>query len=592
METFENLVDMFDKSTRKYAHRPLFGVKKAGRYTWMTYAEVAQAVAEFRGGLAGLGVGYGDRVAVISDNRPEWAVGAYAVYSLGAQYVPMYEAQLEKDWKYMLNDSGTKVLLVANTKIYEKVKKLVDEIGSLEHVVNFEGATDDPTSYAGLRKAGAAKPAPAVNPKPEDVCGFIYTSGTTGNPKGVLLSHRNITSNVNALHEIFPLSEEDVSLSFLPWAHSFGQTVELHALLSYGASMGLAESVSTIIDNLAEVRPTLLFSVPRIFNRIYDGVNKKMAEAGGLKLKLFNAMLDTATKKKALESDGRSSLMNNVKHALLDKVVASKVRDRFGGRLKYAVSGGAALSKDVGTFIDNLGIMVYEGYGLTETSPIATANSPSGRIIGSVGRPIPGVRVAIDPCEGAPAGQGEIIVYGPNVMLGYHNLPEATREVFTADGGFRTGDMGRIDDKGFVFITGRVKEQYKLENGKYVVPAPLEEKLRLSPFIANIMIDGTNKPFNVALIVPDFESLRAWAKEQGLDGLDNRALVNHAKVKTLFEGEISKLSSEFKGYEAPKKFAVAEEDFTTDNGMLTPSLKVKRRVVMEKYGKALEALYA
>ena len=592
MDTFENLVDMFEKSTRKYAKNPLFGVKQGGAYQWMTYEEVARAVDEFRGGLASLGVGHGDRVAVISDNRPEWAVGAYAVYGLGAQYVPMYEAQLEKDWKYILNDSGTKILFVANDAIYEKTKKFVDEVESLEHVVNFNGKGDDNTSYVGLRKVGKAAPVPAVNPKPEDICGFIYTSGTTGNPKGVLLSHSNLTSNVNALHEIFPLGSDDVSLSFLPWAHSFGQTVELHALLSYGASMGLAESVSKIIENLAEVRPTLLFSVPRIFNRIYDGVNKKMKEAGGLKLKLFNAMLDTATKKKQLEAEGRSSVVVNVKHAVLDKLVASKVRERFGGRLKYAVSGGAALSKDVGTFIDNLGIMVYEGYGLTETSPIATANSPQGRIIGSVGRPIPGVRVVIAPAEGAPEGQGEIIVYGPNVMVGYHNQPDANKAVFTEDGGFRTGDMGRIDDKGFVFITGRVKEQYKLENGKYVVPAPLEEKLRLSPYIANVMIDGNNKPFNVALIVPDFESLRGWAKDNGLSAASDAELVANEKTRKLYEGEVAKFSTEFKGYEAPKKFVLAAEDFTTENGMLTPSLKVKRRVVMERYGKQLEALYA
>ncbi|TNF32683.1 MAG: long-chain fatty acid--CoA ligase [Deltaproteobacteria bacterium] len=592
MDTFENLVDMFEKSTRKYAKNPLFGVKKGGVYRWMTYEDVAEAVDAFRGGLASLGVGQGDRVAVISDNRPEWAVGAYAVYGLGAQYVPMYEAQLEKDWKYILNDSGTKVLLVANEEIYKKTKKFIDEIDGLEHVVNFEGKTDDGTSYDGLISIGKKSPKPAVNPKPEDICGFIYTSGTTGNPKGVLLSHRNLTSNVNAIHEIFPLGSDDVSLSFLPWAHSFGQTVELHVMLSYGASMGIAESVSKIIENLAEVRPTLLFSVPRIFNRIYDGVNKKMQEAGGLKLKLFNAMLETATKKKELEASGKSSMMTNIKFGVLDKLVASKVRERFGGRLKYAISGGAALSKDVGTFIDNLGIMVYEGYGLTETSPIVTANSPSGRIIGSVGRPIPGVRVVLGPAEGAPEGQGEIVVHGPNVMLGYHNLPDATKAVFTDDGGFRTGDMGRIDDKGFVFITGRVKEQYKLENGKYVVPAPLEEKLRLSPFIANLMIDGTNKPFNVALIVPDFESLRAWAKDNGVGATDEAGLVKDPKVVQLITDEIAKYSASFKGYETPKKFFLATEDFSTENGMLTPSLKVKRRVVMERYGKDLEALYA
>ncbi|PKN58537.1 MAG: long-chain fatty acid--CoA ligase [Deltaproteobacteria bacterium HGW-Deltaproteobacteria-14] len=592
MDTFENLVDMFEKSTQKYAKNPLFGVKKGGVYRWQTYEDIAKAVAEFRGGLASIGVGHGDRVAVISDNRPEWAIGAYAVYGLGAQYVPMYEAQLEKDWKYILNDSGTKVLLVANSEIFEKTKKFVDEVESLEHVVNFEGKADDSTSYAALLKVGAAKPVPSVHPKQDDVCGFIYTSGTTGNPKGVLLSHKNLTSNVNALHEIFPLGSDDVSLSFLPWAHSFGQTVELHALLSYGASMGLAESVSKIIENLAEVRPTLLFSVPRIFNRIYDGVNKKMQEAGGLKLKLFNAMLDTAKKKKELEATGQSSVVVNLKHTVLDKLVASKVRERFGGRLKYAVSGGAALSKDVGEFIDNLGIMVYEGYGLTETSPIATANAPSGRIIGSVGRPIPGVRVVVIPAEGAPEGQGELVVYGPNVMVGYHNQPEANKAVFTDDGGFRTGDMGRIDDKGFVFITGRVKEQYKLENGKYVVPAPLEEKLRLSPFIANVMIDGTNKPFNVALIVPDLESLRAWATSNGVAAASDEALVQDPKVVKLFTDEIAKHSATFKGYEAPRKFVLTAEDFSLENGMLTPSLKVKRRVVMERYGKQLEALYA
>lgn len=591
MDTFENLVDMFDKSVKKYANNRLFGVKVGGAYTWLTYAEIGAAVAEFRGGLASLGVGPGDRVAVIADNRPEWAVGAYATYGLGAQYVPMYEAQLEKDWKYILNDSGTKVLLVANDDIYQRCLKFIDEVDSLEHVVNFNGKAKDNTSYVGLRAIGKDKPAAAVNPKPSDVCGFIYTSGTTGNPKGVLLSHRNITSNINAIHEVFPMAQDDVSLSFLPWAHSFGQTCELHGLLSYGAAMGLAESVTTIIENLAEVRPTLLFSVPRIFNRIYDGVHKKMADAGGLKLKLFNAMLETATKKKELEAAGKSSVIVNLKHTVLDKLVASKVRDRFGGRLKYAFSGGAALSKDVGNFIDNLGIMVYEGYGLTETSPIATANTPSGRIIGSVGRAIPGVRIEIEPCEGAPEGQGEIVVYGPNVMIGYHNLPEATKEVFNDKGGFHTGDMGRKDADGFVFITGRVKEQYKLENGKYVVPSPLEEKLRLSPFIANVMIDGTNKPFNVAIIVPDLESLRSWAKDNGLGGVADAELVKHAKVETLLRGEIDKYGADFKGYERPKKFVVSADDFTTDNGMLTPSLKVKRRVVMERYGAELEQLY-
>jgi len=593
METFENLVDMFEKSTDKYTSRPLFGVKQGGAYQWITYGEIRKQVDEFRGGLASIGVGPGDKVAIIADNSPAWAVAAYATYGLGAQYVPMYEAQLPKEWEYILKDSGSKVLLVANDKIEAKTRPFIGHVPTLQHVVNLTRESSDAETFAGLRKIGRDKPAPSVKPSPEDVCGFIYTSGTTGNPKGVLLTHRNLTSNVNAVHEIFPMSSEDVSLSFLPWAHSFGQTVELHCMLSYGASMGLAESVSTIIDNLAEVKPTLLFSVPRIFNRIYDAVNKKMIESGGLKKKLFDKLMKLANEEKKLAAQGKSlGFFGKLQRGLLDKVVASKVRARFGGRLKYAFSGGAALSKDVADFIDNLNITVYEGYGLTETSPIATANWPQNRKIGSVGRAIPEVKVSLIPAEGAPEGQGEIVVHGPNIMKGYHNMPEEDAKVFTADRGFRTGDMGRIDEQGFVFITGRVKEQYKLENGKYVAPAPLEEKLRLSPYIANIMIDGTNRPYNIAVIVPDLEALKKWAGESGVsfDTVDN--LLANAKVTALIKGEIEKLGAEFKGFERPEKFVLTPDDFTTDNGMLTPSLKVKRRIVMEKYGTKIAQLYA
>ncbi|MGM0576835.1 MAG: AMP-dependent synthetase/ligase [Myxococcota bacterium] len=588
---YSNLVDMFLKSIERYPDNRLFGVKRDGRYQWITYREVGEQVKHFRAGLASLGVGKGDKVAIIANNRPEWAVGAYATYSLGAQYVPMYEAQLEKDWKYILNDSGTKVLLVASQEIYDRTKSFIDECEALEYVVNLEGDKDEATSFLGLLEAGKEGPVDPVEPDKDDICGFIYTSGTTGNPKGVLLSHYNIASNINAVHDIFPMDESDTSLSFLPWAHSFGQTVELHTLLSYGASMGIAESVPKIIENLAEVQPTLLFSVPRIFNKIYDGVHKKMAAAGGLKKKLFDKTLDVAGKRRDLASQGRSSMMLDMQYGVLDKLVGSKVRERFGGRLKYAFSGGAALSKEVGEFVDGLGITVYEGYGLTETAPIATANRPGAQRIGTVGKPIPGVRVEVVPVETAPEGEGEIVVYGPNVMKGYHNLPEETAKVFTEDGGFRTGDMGRLDDDGFLHITGRVKEQYKLENGKYVVPAPLEEKLKLSPFINQIMIDGTNRPFNVAIVVPDLETVREWAKEHGVSADTDEALVKDPKVHKQVQREIERWSKDFKAYEVPKKFTMVAQEFSTDNDMLTPTLKLKRRNVIEAYGDELDTLY-
>ncbi|MCB9726910.1 MAG: long-chain fatty acid--CoA ligase [Deltaproteobacteria bacterium] len=591
-ENFSNLVDMFEKSTARYRNNRLFGVKRDGRYEWMTYGEVGEQVAAFRGGLASLGVAKGDRVAIISNNRPEWAIAAYATYSLGAQFVPMYEAQLPKEWEYILEDSGAKVLIVPNNAIHEQTKDFPDHIDSLAHVIDLEGEASK-RCYASLLKVGRDNPVPSVKPDPSEVCGFIYTSGTTGKPKGVLLSHGNITSNINAVHAIFPMSADDVSLCFLPWAHSFGQTVELHCMLSYGAAMGLVESVNTIIENLAEVRPTLLFSVPRIFNRIYDGVNKRMAAEGGIKKLLFDRTLTVAAERRALTAHGKgSSLLLEAQHAVLDKLVGAKIRERFGGRLRYAFSGGAALSKEVGEFVDSLGITVYEGYGLTETSPIATANYPGNQRIGSVGKAIPGVRVELGPAEVAPEGQGEIVVYGPNIMQGYHNLPEETAEVFTADGGFRTGDLGRIDSDGFVYITGRVKEQYKLENGKYVAPAPLEEKLKLSPFINNLMIDGTNRLYNIAVIVPDLENLREWARENGIEAADDEALCKDPAVNSQMEREIERYSTEFKRFERIGRFILTPEDFTTENDMLTPKMSLKRRNVLAKYGDAINRLYA
>lgn len=591
-DTFSNLVQMFEQSAARYRDRPLFGVKRGGRYEWLTYGEIGEQVAAFRAGLASLGVAKGDRVAMISNNRPEWAVAAYATYSLGAQFVPMYEAQLDKEWEYILEDCGAKLLIVPNTPIHVRTERYTKHIASLEHVIDLEGAESTPTSYAGLLRVGRANPVPSAKPDPSEVCGFIYTSGTTGNPKGVLLSHGNITSNINAVHSIFPMSSDDVSLCFLPWAHSFGQTVELHCLLSYGAAMGLAESVNTIIENLSEVRPTLLFSVPRIFNRIYEGVHKRMAAEGGVKQALFERTLTVAGERRALSAQGKSSLLLDVQHTVLDKLVGAKIRERFGGRLRYAFSGGAALSKEVGEFVDSLGITVYEGYGLTETSPIATANFPGNQRIGSVGKAIPDVRVEIGPAEVAPEGQGEVIIYGPNVMQGYHNLPEETAHVFTADGGFRTGDLGRIDSDGFVYITGRVKEQYKLENGKYVAPAPLEEKLKLSPCISNLMIDGTNRLYNIAVIVPDMENLREWARENGVTAANDAALCQDPGVKSHVEREIERHSTDFKRFERIGRFILTPEDFTTENDMLTPKMSLKRRNVMAKYGPAIDALYA
>jgi long-chain acyl-CoA synthetase len=351
-----------------------------------------------------------------------------------------------------------------------------------------------------------------------------------------------------------------------------------------GASLAIAESVDKILDNLAETKPTVLFSVPRIFNKLYGAVQKQISSKPGFVQSMVKNALATRRKQRLGED---VSMAEGLVLALTDKVVFSKVRARFGGNLKYAFSGGAAISTDVAEFIDGLGITVYEGYGLTETSPITTANWPGNRKIGSVGKQIPGVKVTISPDQ-------EIVVHGPNVMLGYHNRKEENDAVFTADGGFRTGDMGKIDKDGFLFITGRIKEQYKLENGKYVVPTPLEEQLKLSPYVLNAMVYGDNKPYNVALVVANVDAVKKWGSENGVsdsDRSDPEKLLANPKVQKLFKTELDHYGEKFKGFEGVKDFALIPEDFTTDNGMLTPSLKVKRRKVVEVYQPVIDALY-
>jgi long-chain acyl-CoA synthetase len=582
---FENLVALCAKSCQEFAERPLFGVKSGTTWTWLTYAEFGRLVDEFRGGLASLGVGPGDKVAIIADNRVEWAVACYATYGLGAAYVPMYQAQLEKEWHFILHDCRAKVVLCATKEITDAIRRMRGDLPDLQHVIGLELPPSDADSYAALLEVGRKRPAPAASPGSEDLAGLIYTSGTTGMPKGVMLSHGNIISNVNAIHQVFTFEPDDRSLAFLPWAHSFGQTCELHCLVSMGCSMAINDDIKNLVANLAEVKPTVLYAVPRVFNRLYDGVNAQVAAKPAIIQRLFNHGIEVANRRARGETIGP---VDSLLLALADRLIFSTVRARFGGRLKYAISGSAALSPEVAAFIDALGITVYEGYGLTETSPIATANWPGARKMGSVGKAIPGVSIQIDRTATGDPVHGEIIIKGPNVMQGYHNRPDENAAVLMEDRSFRSGDMGYMDADGFLHITGRIKEQYKLENGKYVVPSPLEERLKLSPYIANVMVYGANKPHNVALIVPDEEALKGWAAKESVTLGD---VSRNERVRELIGKEIDELSRDMKGYERVQNFVLAVEDFTTDNGMLTPTLKLKRRVVMERYGGDLDGLY-
>lgn len=583
---FKTLVELWEWSTAQNASREAFGTKTAGAWHWITFAEFKLQVDALRSGLAALGIGAGDRVALIAGNRVEWAAAAYATFGLCATFVPMYEAQPVEDWAFILKDCEAKAVLGANAEVLAKLDSVKEQLPNLTHLIGIDLPASDPRSYGQLVAKGKAQPHTVQHPTPDQDACFIYTSGTTGAPKGVQLSHWNIVSNVIAAGEMFPLRPTDRSLAFLPWAHAFGQTAELHMLFSVGCSLALNDEIPNLVGNLAEVKPTVLIAVPRIFNRIYDGVNKQMSERPKLIRTLFNAGIRAATKKKRGES---LTLGEGLALAAADKIIFSKVRGRFGGRLRFSVSGSAALAREVAEFVDALGISVYEGYGLTEASPVVSANCPDATRIGTVGRALPRVRIEIDRVVTGDAKNGEIIVYGDNVMKGYHHREEEERQMRTADGGLRTGDMGFLDEDGYLHITGRIKEQYKLENGKYVVPSPLEEELKLSPYIANTLLFGLNRPFNVVLVVLDTQAISKWARDHGLEIKDP---TNDQAVRALIARELESRAHNFKGYEKPKAFELITEDFTVENGLLTPSLKVRRKLVLDLYQEKLEALYA
>jgi len=586
-KSYETLVELFDLSTAEFAGNEFLGSKHPdGNWTWMSYRDFRKAVEDARAGLHALGVRSGDRVAVVSDNRPEWAVLCFATFSLGACFVPMYEEQQPDEWAFILEDCRAKVAFGSLCSVFERLAAETSKLPFVEHVLGFELEPSDTASYAQLIAAGHKNPVPAAQVAPDDIASFIYTSGTTGNPKGVKLSHKNFSTNVLGSSSRFNFGPGDRSLAFLPWAHSFGQVAELYTFLHFGAAIAINDSKANLINNLAVVRPTILVAVPRIFNRIYDGVNKQIAQKPAPIQKLFRAGIRAATKKNRGESIGFSEKLA-LKAA--DKLIFGKVRLRFGGRLRFVVSGSAALSTEVAEFIDALGIDVYEGYGLTETSPVVSVNYPGHRKIGTVGPPIPGVTVRIDHEATGDEINGEIIISGPNVMQGYHDRDEENAAVLQADGSLRSGDMGYLDADGFLVLTGRIKEQYKLENGKYVVPSPLEEELKLSPHILNVMLHGANRLHNVALVVIDEASVRSWAKDEGITLGD---ATQNPEVKKLIRAELERYSATFKGYERPRDFVLALEDFSSENGMLTPSLKVKRRYVLARYGDALEALYS
>ncbi len=591
-QKYRDLCELYETSVRKFSARPLFGVREARGWHWLSYRDFASRVDSLRAALAARGFQKGERIALIAPNCPEWAVVAFASHTLGGVLVPIYPYQRYDDWLDILRDAGPRYVFAYGIEAASAVTGWLHELPEGTTLVSMtERATSEGLTLDELCERAFGETQAVVDVAPEDLCSLIYTSGTMGRHKGVELTHQNLAANLSALHQIFPVEPDDRSLSFLPWAHAFGQVVELYGLFSMGASLGIAPSEDELVKSLKEVRPTLLFSVPKLFNRLHDTLQERVRTEGAVRRRLFEDGLDNARIRRRVRSSGRSRGIVELKAQLYDRLVFERIRAQFGGRVRYAVSGGAQLAPEVAEFVDSLGITLYEGYGLTECSPVVSANWPGARKLGSVGKPLPRVRVVIDRSVGPNTRDGEIVVYGPSVMRGYHGSPEDTQRTLMADGGLRTGDLGYIDRDGFLFVTGRIKEQYKLENGRYVVPTPLEGELRASRFIRNVMVLGDGRPHNVALIVPEYDLLREWAAEQRIRAHGLRELLDHAEVRACIGREIERCSESFRQFEKVRAFALLDRDFTIEDGTLTHTLKIRRREIAERYAELIDQLY-
>jgi len=587
-----NLVDLFEQSAQRWGGNNLFGTKPpdAQAYVWVTYQQVAERINNLRGGLAQIGLAKGEKVGVIVGNCVEWFICENAVHGLGGVFVPMYEKELQKTWQYIITDAAIKYLFVRDKRIYDIVKGFQKSIPSLQEVFIIYG--EGGNTMAALEEEGRRNPVPSYKPHWSQTANIIYTSGTTGDPKGVMLHHGSMAHNAQTAVEEFILTEEERVVAILPWAHSFGLAADLHAYIHCGGSMAFAQSVDLLLTNFQEVKPTGLSAVPRIFNKIYDNIQMGVA-ADPLKKQFFDAACAEAVKNRDLAEKTKE-------FKDLDALVFSKIRDIFGGQLKKVVTGGALMKPEIALFFRDIGMPTYDCYGLSETGPAITENSPkSGNKYGTVGKPVRDMHVVIDKSRvGQDSPDGEIVVYGAHVMQGYHNKPETTKEVMMPDTwnglpGFRTGDRGWIDEDGFLHITGRFKDEYKLSNGKYVHPEAIENDIKLIRYVANVIVYGEGKQYNVALVVPDFQALKvdpatsAWAQ-----GTPEETLKKKELAEFLSQEITTHLRKSFGGYEVPQKYLFIAEDFTVDNGMLTQTMKLIRRNVMKKYGDVLQTMYA
>jgi long-chain acyl-CoA synthetase len=584
----------FDALDRHRGLPAAYRHKVHGKWEPITHDELQARVHATYAAIRGLGLRDGDRVAIISENRIEWALTDYACLTARCADVPVYPTLPAHQVEYILRNSGSKAVFCSTRTQLEKVREIRDRLPDLKHVVVFDAGLAAPgeMQFSELEESGARESGrwpnwreDALKAEPTDLATLIYTSGTTGDPKGVMLSHGNISSNVDAALQVLDLRPGSDCLSFLPLSHIFERMVGHYTMLSAGVIINYATNIDAVPSEMLEVRPTLMASVPRLYEKIYARVVENVAAGSRFKRAIFEWARATGDKLLDYRLDGASpSWLLKAAGFVADRLLFSKLRARLGGRFEFAVSGGAPLNPDICRFFLAAGIPILEGYGLTETSPVISVN-PLERIKpGTVGLPVPGVEVKI-------ADDGEILTRGPHVMMGYYNDPEATREAIDAEGWFHTGDIGEIDADGYLRITDRKKDLIVTAGGKNIAPQPIEALFKTSNFFNNAVMLGDKRRFPIMLLVPNFTTLEGWAEHKGISEKNREALVALPEVREKIEREARKLLRDLAQYETPKKFLIIPNDFTIDGGELTPKLSVRRKVVEEKWQAEIEALY-
>ncbi|MFA6410139.1 MAG: long-chain fatty acid--CoA ligase [Candidatus Buchananbacteria bacterium] len=570
----------FKETAKKFPKRPALKFKYHDAYIEMTFAELEKRINTLTKGLLELGISKGDRVAILSENRSEWVRMDLAIMTLGAIVVPVHTTLSPKIIQHILSDSESTAILVSNQEQFNKLLLVIKDLPLLKTIIFID--LDQPQNHKDLNKKiislenlmelgkkSERKISPEVNPT--DIASIIYTSGTTALPKGVMLTHRNFLFDAEAAVTAVPVDEHDVLLSFLPLSHVLERTIGYYApFICRGACLAYAESVKTLKLNLKEVKPTILVSVPRIFERVHDGIWEKVKSGGKLKYKIFVWALKQNPK--------------TFSHWLADKLVFKKIRGNFGGKLRFAISGGATLNHKLGRFFARMGITILEGYGLTETAPVISVNRQDNIKFGTVGQQLPGVEIKI-------ASDKEILVKGPNIMAGYYKNEILTKEMIDSDGWLHTGDLGFMNSEGFLMIIGRKKEMISLSNGKIAWPEQLEVILNDDHLITQSMVYGNGKGHLVALLIPDWQEITNSLTELGMTSKEPDQLINDPKLTALFKDRIEKINQQLADWEKIRKFKIIAAEFSQEKDELTPTLKLRRKIIEEHYQKELEKMY-